>query len=193
MRIGGSKLRLPSPAEALPGRTERMSVPARHFVLGTPLLPPFLGKEMALFGMGCFSGAEKQFLKTKGADTTAVGYAGGFAPNPTCSEVCTGQTGHNEVVRVGFDPAVVGYEQLLKAFWEGHDPTQGMRQGNDVGTQYRSGIYTSDQAQRAAAGASRAAYQEALAAAGHGTIPTAIQRAPAVFYARAGHQHYLAQ
>jgi peptide-methionine (S)-S-oxide reductase len=193
MRMGGSKLRMPSPAEALPGRAEGMSVPARHFVLGTPLLPPFPGKEMALFGMGCFWGAEKQFWKTKGVHTTAVGYAGGFTPNPTYSEVCTGQTGHNEVVRVVFDPALVGYEQLLKAFWEGHDPTQGMRQGNDVGTQYRSGIYVYDQAQRAAAEASRAAYQEALAAAGHGTITTEILDAPAFYYAEEYHQQYLAK
>src|SRR5260370_28901212 len=129
MGIGGSKLRMPSPAEALPGRTERMSVPARHFVLGTPLLPPFLGKEMALFGMGCFWGAEKQFWKTKGVYSTAVGYAAGLTPNPTYREVCTGATGHNEGVRVVFDPAQVSYRGLLSAVWERHDPTQGMRQG----------------------------------------------------------------
>jgi peptide-methionine (S)-S-oxide reductase len=189
----GSKLKMPSPAEALPGRKERMSVPARHFVLGTPLLPPFPGMQMALFGMGCFWGAEKQFWKTTGVHTTAVGYAGGFTSNPTYSEVCTGQTGHNEVVRVVFDPAVVGYEQLLKAFWEGHDPTQGMRQGNDVGTQYRSGIYVYDLDQRSAAEASRAAYQEALAAAGHGTITTEILDAPEFYYAEEYHQQYLAK
>src|ERR1700752_1291784 len=159
MRIGGSKLRMPSPAEALPGRADRMPVPARHFVLGTPLLPPFPGKEMALFGMGCFWGAEKQFWKRKGVHTTAVGYAGGFTPNPTYSEVCTGQTGHNEVVRVVFDPKKVSFEKLLKAFWEGHNPTQGMRQGNDTGTQYRSGVYVYNDAQRKAAEASKAAYE----------------------------------
>ncbi len=193
MWIGGSKLKMPSPAEALPGRAERMRVPARHFVLGTPLVPPFPGMQMALFGMGCFWGAEKLFWNTKGVHTTAVGYAGGFTPNPTYPEVCTSQTGHNEVVRVVFDPALVGYEQLLRAFWEGHDPTQGMRQGNDLGTQYRSGIYVYDLAQRSAAEASRMAYEEALASAGHGTITTEILDAPEFYYAEEYHQQYLAK
>jgi peptide-methionine (S)-S-oxide reductase len=187
------KLQMPTPEKALPGRAERMPVPERHFVLGTPLEPPFPGKELAMFGLGCFWGAEKQFWKTKGVHSTAVGYAGGFTPNPTYREVCSGLTGHNEVVRVAFDPKVVSYDALLKLFWESHDPTQGMRQGNDVGTQYRSGIYVYGDAQRQAAVASRDAYQQALRAAGHGVITTEIVDAPEFYYAEDYHQQYLAK
>jgi peptide-methionine (S)-S-oxide reductase len=187
------KLQMPAPEKALPGRAERMPVPERHFVLGTPLEPPFPGKELAMFGLGCFWGAEKQFWKTKGVHSTAVGYAGGITPNPTYREVCSGLTGHNEVVRVAFDPKVVSYDALLKLFWESHDPTQGMRQGNDVGTQYRSGIYVYGDAQRQAALASRDAYQQALRAAGHGGITTEIVDAPEFYYAEDYHQQYLAK
>jgi peptide-methionine (S)-S-oxide reductase len=188
------KLRLPRPDEALPGRTERMPVPPRHFVLGTPLEPPFPeGMRQALFGLGCFWGAEKLFWQLPGVHTTAVGYAGGVTPNPTYREVCSGLTGHNEVVLVVYDPARLGYDALLKAFWEGHDPTQGMRQGADVGTQYRSGIYVFDEEQRAAADRSRALYAEALAARGHGTITTEILPAPPLYYAEDYHQQYLAK
>ena len=193
MAIDSLKLRLPSPAEALAGRPEPMSVPARHFVLGTPLAPPFPGKQLALFAMGCFWGAEKRFWPLAGVHSTSVGYAGGVTPNPTYREVCSGRTGHAEVVRVVFDPALLSYEQLLREFWEAHDPTQGMRQGNDVGTQYRSGIYTYDPAQRAAALASRDAYQRALAAAGHRAITTEILDAPEFYYAEEYHQQYLAK
>jgi len=188
------KLRMPAPGEALPGRTDRMPVPATHFVLGTPLAPPFPeGMQLALFGMGCFWGAEKQFWKTKGVFSTSVGYAAGLTPNPTYHEVCTGATGHNEVVRVVFDPAQVSYRDLLRAFWEGHDPTQGMRQGNDVGTQYRSGVYVYDDEQRKAAEETRAAYQQALSAAGLGTVTTEILPAPELYYAEEYHQQYLAK
>jgi peptide-methionine (S)-S-oxide reductase len=188
------KTTLPSPEEALPGRDERMPVPSRHFVLDAPLEPPFPdGMELALFGMGCFWGAEKQFWQAGGVYSTAVGYAGGITPNPTYREVCTGQTGHNEVVRVVFDPAVIGYDDLLRIFWEGHDPTQGMRQGNDVGTQYRSGIYSYGDAQHRAAEASRDAYQERLREAGYGEITTEIVSAPDFYYAEADHQQYLAK
>ncbi|MEW6683839.1 MAG: peptide-methionine (S)-S-oxide reductase MsrA [Nitrospirota bacterium] len=188
------KLRMPKPGEALPGRAEAMRVPQKHFVHGRPLQPPFAdGLEMAMFGMGCFWGAERRFWQLHGVHTTAVGYAGGLTPNPTYEEVCTGLTGHNEVVRVVFDPAVVSYEHLLKVFWESHDPTQGMRQGNDVGTQYRSGIYCYGAIQQAAALASRDTYQEALRAAGHGRITTEIVDAPPFYYAEAYHQQYLAK
>jgi peptide-methionine (S)-S-oxide reductase len=188
------KTRMPSPAEALPGRAEPMPVSDRHFVLGRPLRPPFSeGLERAVFGMGCFWGAEKRFWSLPGVHTTAVGYAGGYTPNPTYEEVCTGRTGHNEVVLVVYDPAEVGYAELLRVFWESHDPTQGMRQGNDVGTQYRSGIYVQDASQRAAAEASRAAYQAALGAAGHGAITTEIIDAPPFYYAEGFHQQYLAK
>ncbi len=195
MRLADArKLGMPAPGEALPGRAERMPVPAIHFVLGTPLVPPFPeGTQLALFGMGCFWGAEKQFWKTKGVYSTAVGYAAGLTPNPTYREVCTGATGHNEVVRVVFDPAQVSYRDLLSAFWESHDPTQGMRQGNDVGTQYRSGVYVYDDEQRRAAEASRAAYQQALSAAGHGAVTTEILAAPEFYYAEEYHQQYLAK
>jgi peptide-methionine (S)-S-oxide reductase len=186
------KTRMPTEAEALPGRAEPMPVPDRHAVLGTPLRPPFpSGLETALFAMGCFWGEEKTFWQTEGVYTTAVGYAGGRTPNPTYEEVCSGRTGHAEVVLVVFDPAKVSYEELLQVFWENHDPTQGMRQGNDVGTQYRSAIYTSSEAQRKAAEASRDAYQEKLTAAGYGGITTEIADDPAFYYAEDYHQQYL--
>jgi peptide-methionine (S)-S-oxide reductase len=185
---------MPSAKEALRGRTERMRVPAPHFVNGNRLEPPFpAGTELALFGMGCFWGAEKVFWKTRGVYSTAVGYAGGFTPNPTYEEVCGGLTGHAEVVRVVFEPAVVPYESLLRLFWEDHDPTQGMRQGNDVGTQYRSAIYWHGDAQRVAAEASRDTYQRVLTEAGYGTITTEIREAPEFFYAEGYHQQYLAK
>jgi peptide-methionine (S)-S-oxide reductase len=193
MPIDSLKLTLPSREDALPGRAEPMPVPARHFVLGTPLAPPFPGKQLALFAMGCFWGAEKRFWPLAGVHSTSVGYAGGVTPNPTYREVCSGRTGHAEVVRVVFDAALLSYERLLREFWESHDPTQGMRQGNDVGTQYRSGIYTYDPAQRAAALASRDAYQRALAAAGHRAITTEILDAPEFYYAEEYHQQYLAK
>jgi peptide-methionine (S)-S-oxide reductase len=193
MGIDTLKLKLPSREDALPGRDEPMRVGNRHFVLGTPLLPPFPGKRLALFGMGCFWGAEKRYWVVDGVHSTSVGYAAGLTPNPTYREVCSGRTGHAEVVRVVFDPARVSFEKLLGLFWEGHDPTQGMRQGNDVGTQYRSGIYAHDAAQRDAAIASRRAYQEALAAAGHGVITTEILDAPEFYYAEDYHQQYLAK
>jgi peptide-methionine (S)-S-oxide reductase len=171
-----------------------MAVPERHFVNGHPLQPPFPGGlETTMFGLGCFWGAERVFWQVDGMYTTAVGYAGGFTPNPIYEEVCTGLTGHNEVVLVVFDPKVVSYERLLKVFWEAHDPTQGMRQGNDVGTQYRSGIYTVWPAQKAAALASREAYQAALRAAGHRAITTEIVDAPPFYYAEGYHQQYLAK
>ena len=188
------KIRMPKPEEALPGRSETMRVPERHYVNGHPLQPPFPdGLETAMFGLGCFWGAERMFWPVDGVYTTAVGYAGGFTPNPTYEEVCTGLTGHNEVVLVAFDPKVVSYERLLKVFWEAHDPTQGMRQANDVGTQYRSGIYTVGPAQKAAALASREAYQAALRAAGHRAITTEIVDAPPFYYAEGYHQQYLAK
>ena len=186
-----SNLRLPTREEALPGRTQRMPVPARHVVLGTPMEAPFPGMETAMFGMGCFWGAERKFWNVKGVHSTAVGYAGGFTPNPTYHEVCSGRTGHAEVVRVIFDPRVVSYVELLKVFWENHDPTQGMRQGNDVGTQYRSAIYYYNEAQRRAAEASRDAYQKMLSAARHGAITTEILPAPEFYYAEEYHQQYL--
>jgi peptide-methionine (S)-S-oxide reductase len=185
---------MPSPEEALTGRSTRMPVPERHFVNGHPLEPPFPeGLEMALFGLGCFWGAERTFWKLKGVYTTAVGYAGGVTPNPTYEEVCSGLTGHAEVVRIVFEPHVVSYEELLRVFWEAHDPTQGMRQGNDVGTQYRSAIYVYNEAQKAAALASRDAYQKALTEAGYGPIMTEIREAPEFYYAEAYHQQYLAK
>jgi peptide-methionine (S)-S-oxide reductase len=188
------KLRIPSPEEALPGRAEKMAVPAKHFVLGTPLEPPFPeGLELALFGLGCFWGAEKAFWKLPGVFSTSVGYAAGATPNPTYREVCSGRTGHNEVVRVVFDPAKITFEQLLKVFWESHDPTQGMRQGNDVGTQYRSGVYVTSEAQRRAAEASKQAYEARLREAGHGPITTEVIDAPAYYYAEDYHQQYLAK
>ena len=187
-------LDLPTPDTALPGRDTAMPVPARHDVLGTPLQPPFPdGMEQAVFGLGCFWGAERKFWQLSGVYTTAVGYAGGFTPNPTYEEVCSGMTGHAEVVLVVFDPRVTGYDELLRLFWENHDPTQGMRQGNDVGTQYRSLVLAEDEAQRAAAEASREAYQAALRAAGHGEITTEIAPAAPFYYAEPYHQQYLAK
>ena len=181
-------------AEALSGRDEPMPVPARHEVLDTPIAPPFPdGLEQAVVGMGCFWGAERIFWQAPGVYTTAVGYAGGFTPNPTYEEVCTGLTGHAEVVLVVFDPQVVGYEELLKAFWENHDPTQGMRQGNDQGTQYRSAIYTANDAQRAAAESSRTMFQGELSRAGYGEITTEIAEAGPFYYAEPYHQQYLAK
>jgi peptide-methionine (S)-S-oxide reductase len=171
-----------------------MPVPGKHFVNGHPLEPPFPeGMRRALFGMGCFWGAEKKFWQRSGVFSTAVGYAAGATLNPTYREVCTGRTGHNETVLVVFDPAQVSYEELLRVFWESHDPTQGMRQGNDIGTQYRSGIYTLDEAQRAAAEASKVAFQKELAAAGFGAITTEILPAPGFYYAEEYHQQYLAK
>ncbi len=190
----GKTLTLPRPDEALPGRPDRMPVPERHYVNGNRLSPPFPeGMQQALFGMGCFWGAERKFWTLPGVYTTAVGYAAGITPNPTYREVCSGLTGHNEVVLVVFDPAETSYQALLKIFWEAHNPTQGMRQGNDVGTQYRSGIYTYDAAQQQAAQASCAAYQQQLSAAGHGTVTTEIMPAPEFFYAEDYHQQYLAK
>jgi peptide-methionine (S)-S-oxide reductase len=187
-------LTIPSKADALPGRAERMPVPEAHFVNRNRLTPPFPeGLQQALFGMGCFWGAEKKFWTVPGVYSTAVGYAGGATPNATYREVCTGMTGHNEVVLVVFDPAATSYEQLLKVFWENHDPTQGMRQGNDVGTQYRSGIYYFDDAQKRAAESSRDTFQKQLAAAGYGTITTEILPAHEFYYAEDYHQQYLAK
>jgi peptide-methionine (S)-S-oxide reductase len=187
-------LAIPSKADSLPGRADRMPVPEQHFVNKNRLTEPFpAGLQRALFGMGCFWGAEKKFWSMPGVYTTAVGYAGGATPNATYREVCTGMTGHNEVVLVVFDPAVVGYEQLLKVFWENHDPTQGMRQGNDVGTQYRSGIYYYDDAQKRAAESTRTAFQKQLTAAGYGTITTEILPAHDFYYAEDYHQQYLAK
>ncbi|MCW8828950.1 MAG: peptide-methionine (S)-S-oxide reductase MsrA [Gammaproteobacteria bacterium] len=185
---------MPSAEAALPGRQAAMAVPEYHFVNQHRLLPPFPeGMQMAIFGMGCFWGAERRFWETPGVYSTMVGYAGGYTPNPTYREVCSGMTGHNEVVRVIFDPAVIRYQDLLRLFWESHDPTQGMRQGNDVGTQYRSGIYCFDEAQQAAALASRADYQARLLVAGHGEITTEIIPAPPFYYAEEYHQQYLAK
>jgi peptide-methionine (S)-S-oxide reductase len=184
----------PTPEQALPGRDTPMPVPAHHHVNGHPLTPPWPeGMQTALFGMGCFWGAERGFWQTDGVYSTAVGYAGGYTPNPTYQEVCTGLTGHNEVVLVVYDPARVSYGALLKVFFEGHDPTQGMRQGNDVGTQYRSGIYTYTPEQKAAAEAALKAFGEALAAAGHGPVTTEVMGAPAFYYAEDYHQQYLAK
>jgi len=190
----GQKLRIPSAAEALPGRALRIPVPPAHFVNGTPLQPPFPeGFEQAIFGMGCFWGAERRFWQVEGVFTTAVGYAGGSTPNPTYEEVCSGLTGHTEIVLVVFDPARIDYAALLKVFWESHNPTQGMRQGNDVGTQYRSAIYTCSAAQQALADLSARQYQAALQAAGHQVITTEIAPAPEFFYAEHYHQQYLAK
>ncbi len=190
--FGLRKPAMPSAAEALPGRAETIPVPEKHFVNGNRLVAPFPdGLEMAMFGLGCFWGAERLFWKIPGVYSTQVGYAGGFTPNATYREVCSGQTGHNEVVRVVFDPTKVSYETLLKTFWESHDPTQGMRQGNDVGTQYRSGIYVYSPTQRAVAEASKLAYERALGTAGYGKITTEIVDAPPFYYAEEYHQQYL--
>jgi peptide-methionine (S)-S-oxide reductase len=191
---GAHKTTMPTKEQALPGRAERMPVPAKHHVSGHPLTPPFpAGMETAILGLGCFWGAEKAFWQTPGVYSTAVGYGAGHTPNPTYEEVCTGRTGHNEVVLVVFDPRVVSYETLLKVFWEAHDPTQGMRQGNDVGTQYRSGIYAANTRQREAALAARTAYQTALAARGYGPITTEIADAGPFYFAEDYHQQYLAK
>jgi len=188
------KVQMLRPEEALPGRATPMPVPMRHYVNGHPLQSPFPNNMAeAVFGLGCFWGAERKFWTLSGVYSTAVGYAGGFTPNPTYEEVCSGLTGHTEAVRVIFDPAVISYKQLLQTFWEAHDPTQGMRQGNDVGTQYRSAIYTYSEAQHAAAVASRDAYQQWLTAAGHGRITTEIAEAPPFYYAEDYHQQYLAK
>ena len=184
---------MPKPDQALRGREERIPVPAKHFVNGNPMEGPFPGMEMALFGMGCFWGAEKAFWKKAGVHATAVGYAAGYTKNASYEEVCTGKTGHNEVVRVVFDPKVVSYEELLRLFWESHNPTQGMQQGNDSGTQYRSGIYAFSDAQKKAAEASRDAYQARLTEKGFGAITTEILPAPEFYFAEAYHQQYLAK
>jgi len=188
------KLELPKQEEALPGRARRMAVPERHAVTDHPIAPPFPeGMERAIFGLGCFWGAERKFWQLGGVWTTAVGYAGGYTPNPTYEEVCTGLTGHAEVVLVVHDPRAVAYADLVRTFWESHDPTQGMRQGNDVGTQYRSAIYTYGEEQRRVAEASRQAYQRLLTSAGYGRITTEIRPAPDFYYAEDYHQQYLAK
>ena len=188
------KAQMPDPADVLPGRAEPLKVPATHFVNGNRILAPFpAGLRTAMFGLGCFWGAERKFWQLPGVYSTAVGYAAGQTPNPTYEEVCSGYTGHNEVVLVVFNPRQISYETLLKTFWESHDPTQGMQQGNDVGTQYRSGIYTFGQDQKAAALASRDQYAQALQKAGHGEITTEILDAPKFYYAEDYHQQYLAK
>ena len=187
------KAELPDPAATLPGREQHMPVAAKHFVLGTPLDDAFEGKRFAMFGMGCFWGAERKFWEAEGVHSTAAGYAAGSTPNPTYREVCTGMTGHNEVVRVVYDPEKTSYDALLKIFWENHDPTQGMAQGNDHGTQYRSGIYVYDAGQSLAAEATRDAYQQKLDAAGHGAITTELIDAGEFYFAEDEHQQYLAK
>lgn len=190
----GKKLTLPQPSEALPGRSTEMPVPDKHYVLGTPLKPPFPdGMAQVILGLGCFWGAERKFWQMPGVYTTAVGYAAGYTPNPTYREVCSGMTGHNEVVLVVYDPAQVSFADLLKVFWESHDPTQGMRQGNDTGTQYRSGIYVYSEDDKQAAIASLEAYQKQLRASGYQEITTEILDAPEFYYAEDYHQQYLAK
>jgi peptide-methionine (S)-S-oxide reductase len=185
---------MPAPDEALPGRDEKMTVAAEHFVNGKPLTPPFPENlQQVVLGLGCFWGGERTFWKTEGVFTTAVGYSGGYTPNPTYQQVCSGNTGHNEVVLVVYDPEIISFEQLLKVFWEAHDPTQGMRQGNDAGTQYRSGIYTFDDEQFKQAEISRALYQSELGKAGYGMITTEIKPAGPFYYAEDYHQQYLAK
>jgi len=192
--FGRDKAQMPDPENALPGRDQAMPVPDTHFVNGHSITPPFPeGHETAIFGLGCFWGAERIFWQADGVYSTAVGYAGGFTPNPTYEEVCSGRTGHTEAVLVVFDPKAVGYDALLKLFWEGHDPTQGMRQGNDVGSQYRSAIYCTTDAQLASAKASRDMFQERLRASGYGDITTEIRDAPTFYYAEGYHQQYLAK
>lgn len=192
--FGFDKTVLPERSSALAGREQPMAVPDKHYINGNPLAPPYPeGMLRAMFGMGCFWGAEKRFWELEGVYVTAVGYSGGITPNPTYREVCTGQTGHNEVVMVVFDPAVIEYEELLKVFWESHNPTQGMRQGNDVGTQYRSGIYTYDRAQRAAAIATKENYDTLLGASGFEPITTEVQDAGSFYFAEDYHQQYLAK
>lgn len=190
----GKKQTIPTPEEALPGRSQPMQVPNRHYVNGNPLQPPYPeGMELGMFGLGCFWGAERKFWQLEGVYSTSVGYAAGSTPNPTYEEVCSGMTGHNEVVRVVFDPKVISYETLLKVFWESHNPTQGMRQGNDSGTQYRSGIYAYSPSQKQLAETSKNAYQEALSKAGYGKITTEIIDAPEFYFAEGYHQQYLAK
>jgi peptide-methionine (S)-S-oxide reductase len=190
----GKKATIPTPDEALPGRSQSIKVPSSHYVNNNPLEPPYPeGMEIAMFGMGCFWGAERKFWKQEGVFITAVGYAAGLTPNPTYEEVCSGRTGHNEVVRVVFDPKIVSYETLLKIFWENHNPTQGMRQGNDAGTQYRSGVYVYSDRQKDLAKASQEAYQVALKASGFGQITTEIIDAPEFYFAEGYHQQYLAK
>jgi peptide-methionine (S)-S-oxide reductase len=190
----GKKPSLPKPEEALPGRAQTMPVPDKHFVNGNPLKPPYPdGMEVAMFGMGCFWGAERKFWQLNGVYSTSVGYAAGYTPNPNYKEVCSGMTGHNEVVRVVYDPKVISYADILKTFWENHNPTQGMRQGNDTGTQYRSGIYTYSPEQKQLAEASGKAYQEALKQAKYGEITTEIIDAPEYYFAEDYHQQYLAK
>jgi peptide-methionine (S)-S-oxide reductase len=194
MALFGSKPRIPGPGEALPGRSEAMPVPPAHFVNRHPLVPPWPdGFEQAVFGMGCFWGAERKFWTAPGVWTTAVGYAGGPTPNPTYREVCSGLTGHTEAVLVVFDPRATSYAEMLRIFWESHDPTQGMRQGNDVGTQYRSAIYTDSRTQLDAARASAESFQKELERAGYGAITTEIREAPPFYYAEDYHQQYLAK
>jgi peptide-methionine (S)-S-oxide reductase len=193
MFFKSTKSKIPAAHEALPGRAESMPVPATHHVTRGPLEPQDPALAQAMFGMGCFWGAEKMFWQIPGVVSSNVGYAGGTTPNPSYEEVCSGGTGHTEVVRVFFDPARVTYDELLRVFWEGHDPTQGMRQGGDIGTQYRSAVYFYDDEQRAAAEASRDAYQERLRAAGYGAITTEIAKAPVFYYAETYHQQYLAK
>ena len=194
MLFGRNKTQMPDPADALPGRDTAIPVRGAHFVNGNSLTPPWPeGYQQAVFGMGCFWGAERAFWQTEGVWVTAVGYAAGYTPNPSYEEVCSGRTGHNEVVLVVFDPDVISYDEVLAAFWEHHDPTQGMRQGNDVGTQYRSGIYTYGADQREAAEKSRMRYQDELNAAGYGEITTEILDAGDFFYAEDYHQQYLAK
>ena len=194
MSLFSHKTEMVDPARALPGRHQPIPVPVEHHVNGHRIVPPFPeGYRTAVFGMGCFWGAERRFWQTDGVWSTAVGYAGGYTPNPTYEEVCTSRTGHTEVVLVVYDPAAVSYEQLLKVFWESHDPTQGMRQGNDVGTQYRSAVYYADEAQREAAERSRKAFQEVLTASGYGEITTEIAPAGPFYYAEDYHQQYLSK
>lgn len=194
IRLYEKKIKMPSSQDALPGRTQEMTVPEFHFVNGHRLKPPYpQNMQMAMFGLGCFWGAERKFWQIEGVYVTAVGYAAGYTPNPTYEEVCSSMTGHNEVVRVVFDPRVVSYEQLLKLFWQAHDPTQGMRQGNDIGTQYRSGIYVYSEEQRIQAEDSKKHFQEKLTAAGGGPITTEIIEAPEFYFAEDYHQQYLAK
>lgn len=190
----GKKASIPNPEEALPGRSQAMAVPTKHYVNGNPIKAPFPATmEQAIFGLGCFWGAERKFWQQKGVYSTAVGYAAGHTPNPTYQEVCTGMTGHNEVVLVVYDPAIISYQDLLKVFWESHNPTQGMRQGNDRGTQYRSGIYTFTPEQKQLAEASQQVYQQELSQAGYDKITTEIIDAPEFYYAEEYHQQYLAK
>lgn len=193
-RLNEAKTRMPGREEALPGRSQAIAVPDKHYVLASPLVPPFPEQmELVMFGMGCFWGAEKAFWQLPGVFTTAVGYAAGYTPNPSYEEVCTGMTGHNEAVLVVFDPAQISYSQILRVFWEGHNPTQGMRQGNDVGSQYRSGIYVTNDEEAELAQASLQRYQQALNDAGFGEITTEVVKSPEFYYAEHYHQQYLAK